>query len=78
MPVAWGYEATPNTACVVPYFMGATAACDWDDSGDVISQDFFAFLTDFFASNADFNHDGVTTSQDFFDFLTCFVSPGCV
>jgi len=50
--------------------------CDWNLDGFVTSQDFFEFITAFFADNADFNNDGVTTSQDFFDFIGCFFS-GC-
>jgi hypothetical protein len=50
--------------------------CDWNHTDGLNSQDFFDFLSDFFANNADFNHSGATDSQDFFDFLTCFFA-GC-
>jgi len=50
--------------------------CTADFNGDtaVNSQDFFDFITAFFASapNADFNNDGSINSQDFFDFVSVF------
>ncbi|MGE3109236.1 MAG: hypothetical protein AB7G11_04565 [Phycisphaerales bacterium] len=56
----------------VRVLVGTSCPCDWNDDGVVNSQDFFNFLTDFFADAADFNNDGATNSQDFFDFLACF------
>jgi hypothetical protein len=55
---------------------GVPCRPDIDHDGVVTSQDFFDFLTGFFAGNADFNNDAVTNSQDFFDFLTAFFA-GC-
>ena len=49
---------------------------DWDLSGAVNSQDFFAFLVEFFEGTADVNNSGDVSSQDFFDFLTAFFA-GC-
>jgi hypothetical protein len=54
--------------------------CTADFNGDnaVNSQDYFDFLTAFFASTpaADFNGDSVINSQDYFDFITAFFN-GC-
>ncbi|MBC7773314.1 MAG: hypothetical protein H7210_12520 [Pyrinomonadaceae bacterium] len=51
-------------------------AGDWNHSGGVNSEDFFAFLTEYFVGVADFNRDGYANSQDFFDFLQAFFA-GC-
>jgi hypothetical protein len=51
---------------------------DFNNDGAVNSQDFFAYLTSFFASEAaaDFNRDDAVNSQDLFDFLAAFFT-GC-
>ncbi len=46
---------------------------DWNNDGVVNSQDFFAFMTDYFAVDADFNSDATTNSQDFYDFITAYL-----
>ena len=58
--------------------LGGACAADFNGDGTVNSQDFFDFLTAFFAldARADFNRDGLVNSQDFFDFLTAFFA-GC-
>jgi len=55
-----------------------TCDADFNSDGVANSQDFFDFLTAFFAldPSADFNHDAFINSQDFFDFLAAFFA-GC-
>jgi hypothetical protein len=52
--------------------------CAADINGDrtVTSDDYFAFLTNYFGNDADFNSDGATNSDDFFSFLAAFFE-GC-
>ena len=64
------------SACVPAVIGEPPCAADWDGSGDIDSNDFFAFLTGFFAGAADFNGSGTTDSQDLFDFLAGFFA-GC-
>jgi len=55
-----------------------TCAADFNNDTFVNSQDYFDFITAFFASDpsADVNHDKFVNSQDFFDFITAFFA-GC-
>lgn len=76
-PVAFGEDASRELYILelsgrilklVPEFHAA----DWNTDGTVNSEDFFAFLTDFFAFNADITGDHATTSADFFEYITIF------
>lgn len=58
-------DAVARVRAVVP-------GADWDGDGIVTIGDYFAFLTDFFGSNADVDGDGLTTIGDYFSFLTQF------
>jgi len=70
------FAAIAGTQYVVLNGGAPPCLADWNNDGSANSQDFFDFLTGFFANNADFNDDGVTNSQDFFDFLVAFFA-GC-
>jgi hypothetical protein len=70
--------ALPRNSASPAHLCAPICLADFNHDGIVNSQDFFDFLTAFFAGapNSDFNADGITNSQDFFDFLTAFFA-GC-
>jgi hypothetical protein len=66
------------SANMVAANIGLPCAADFNNDGLANSQDFFDYVTAFFAGDprADFNGDGVTNSQDFFDYVSAFFA-GC-
>jgi hypothetical protein len=67
---------SPSSVTItVPTPSGIVCPADFNHDDIVNSQDYFDFVTAFFAGNADFNHDGSTTSQDYFDFVDAFFTP---
>ena len=74
--ISSGASADVNTNGIPDECETITCPADYDGDGTLNSDDFFAFLSDFFAGNADFNDDGLTNSADFFDFLSAFFA-GC-
>ncbi len=77
------YDALVTAACGTVssgtvHLTAPACAGDFNGNGVVNSQDFFDFLSAFFAAlpSADYNGDGTINSQDFFDYLTAFFA-GC-
>ncbi|MBC7771163.1 MAG: hypothetical protein H7210_01580, partial [Pyrinomonadaceae bacterium] len=70
--------AANRPTLVVTFDPPTACPADFNDDGEVNSQDFFDFLAAFFMSDpaADFNTDSVINSQDFFDFVAAFFA-GC-
>lgn len=51
-------------------------SADWDLDAELTSNDYFAFLMDYFEGEADYDENGVTDSDDFFSFVSSYFS-GC-
>jgi len=73
-------DSTGFFGTFIEHLAGDSAPCsaDWNADGSLNSQDFFAFITPFFAQaqEADFDGNGSVNSQDFFEFLAAFFA-GC-
>lgn len=61
-----------NMVVTLTRLPGEGCSADWNDDGVLNPQDFFSFLTAYFAGAADFNGNNVTNSQDMFDFLAVY------
>jgi hypothetical protein len=75
--VGYGYNSTTTRYEALMWVGPLPCTADFNHDGAVNSQDYFDFLTAFFALDpaADFNHSGSVDSQDFFDFLATFFAP---
>jgi subtilisin-like proprotein convertase family protein len=51
--------------------------CDWNDDGAITVPDIFAFLSSWFAGNADFDLNGTNEVVDIFAFLACWFAGPC-